>query len=99
MPRRRLRVVGERSSRIHPPGRARSGLRRTLGAMRDHYQEQLDALAGGLADMCGEAALALDKATRALLEADLRLAEEVISGDVDIDDTRAKAEELAFALL
>ena len=67
--------------------------------MRDHYQEQLDALADGLADMCGQVALALGKATRALLEADLQLAEEVISGDVDIDHTRAKAEELAFALL
>jgi phosphate transport system protein len=67
--------------------------------MRDHYQEQLDSLAGGLADMCDDVAVALDKATRALLDADLRTAEEVISNDVEIDAVRAAAEEQAFALL
>jgi phosphate transport system protein len=67
--------------------------------MRDHYQEQLDGLAGGLADMCSQVAAALDKATRALLDADLRLAEEVISEDIKVDEIRASAEEKAFALL
>ena len=66
--------------------------------MRDAYQEQLDRLADGLADMCNLVADALDKATRALLRADLRLAEQVIADDARIDDLRAAAEEQAFAL-
>jgi len=67
--------------------------------MRDAYQEQLEGLADGLADMCDQVAEAMAKATRSLLEADLQLAEEVISSDVRIDDLRAAAEERAFALL
>ena len=67
--------------------------------MRDAYQEQLDELADGLAGMCDQVAAAMAKATQALLEADLQLAEEVISEDVRIDDVRAAAEERAFALL
>jgi phosphate transport system protein len=67
--------------------------------MRDHYQEQLDGLASELAGMCHEVASAMEKATRALLDVDLQLAEEVISEDVGIDDLRASAEEKAFALL
>lgn len=67
--------------------------------MRDAYQEQLDELADSLARMCDEVAEALAKATRALLEVDLQLAEEVISEDIRVDDLRAAAEEKAFALL
>jgi phosphate transport system protein len=67
--------------------------------MRDAYQEQLDQLADTLAVMCDEVARAMEKATRALLEADLQLAEQVISDDVQVDDIRAAAEERAFGLL
>ncbi len=67
--------------------------------MRDAYQEQLDELAEGLATMCSQVADALAKATRALLERDLQLAEEVISEDIRIDDLRDAAEAKAFALL
>src|SRR5688572_29998353 len=67
--------------------------------MRDVYQEQLDDLAGALAGMCTQVAEAMEKATRALLEVDLQLAEEVISEDVRVDELRAAAEERAFALL
>jgi phosphate transport system protein len=67
--------------------------------MRDAYQEQLDDLAEGLAGMCAQVAEAMEKATRALLEVDLQLAEEVISEDVRVDEIRASAEENAFALL
>lgn len=67
--------------------------------MRDLYQEQLDDLADGLADMCTRVADAMAKATRSLLEADLQLAEEVISADIKVDEIRASAEEKAFALL
>ena len=67
--------------------------------MRDAYQEQLDELADALAGMCIQVADAMQKATRALLECDLQLAEEVISEDIRVDDLRATAEERAFALL
>jgi len=67
--------------------------------MRDAYQEQLDELADSLAGMCDQVAEAMEKATRSLLEADLHLAEEVISDDVRVDDLRATAEEKAFAVL
>jgi phosphate transport system protein len=67
--------------------------------VRDVYQDQLDALAARLADMCDLVADALDKATRALLQADLELAEQVISDDTHIDELRTAAEEHTFALL
>jgi phosphate transport system protein len=67
--------------------------------VRDAYQEQLDRLANGLAAMCNLVADALDNATRALLGADLRLAEQVITDDTRIDDLRTAAEEQAFTLL
>ena len=67
--------------------------------MRDAYQEQLTALGDALADMCLQTAVAMEDATRALLEADLQLAEQVIADDVRIDDLRAAAEEKAFGLL
>jgi phosphate transport system protein len=67
--------------------------------MRDAYQEQLDGLADGLAGMCTDVAVAMEKATRALLETDLQLAEQVISEDLQIDTIRDAAEERAFALL
>ena len=67
--------------------------------VRDAYQDQLDRLAAGLADMCNLVADALDRATRALLRADLQLAEQVIADDTRIDDLRTAAEEQAFSLL
>jgi phosphate transport system protein len=67
--------------------------------MRDAYQEQLDQLADSLATMCDQVAVAMEKATRALLEVDLHLAEAVITDDVHVDEIRAAAEERAFALL
>jgi phosphate transport system protein len=67
--------------------------------MRDVYQEQLSALGDVLADMCCRVAVAMEHATRALLEADLQLAEHVIADDVRVDDLRAEAEERAFGLL
>jgi phosphate transport system protein len=70
-----------------------------LAAMRDAYQDQLDRLIDSLADMCSLVADALDKATHALLQANLRLAEQVIADDTRIDDLRTAAEEQAYALL
>jgi phosphate transport system protein len=67
--------------------------------VRDQYQDQLAALGDALADMCLQVATAMELATRALLEADLQLAEKVIAEDLRIDDLRAEAEEKAFGLL
>lgn len=67
--------------------------------MREAYQSQLDGLLEELAVMCTSVGGAMRKATDALLNADLSLAEEVISEDLRIDDLRNRAEENSFALL
>ena len=67
--------------------------------MRVAYNEKLSALADQLAEMSQMAGEAMKKATSALLEGDLDLAEEVISGDLRIDSLRTEAEEQAFGLL
>ena len=67
--------------------------------MRTAYHEKLSALNNELAEMSALAGEAMKKATTALLEGDLDLAEEVISGDVKVDALRSSAEEQAFELL
>jgi phosphate transport system protein len=66
--------------------------------MRTAFHEQLDALTRSIGDMCGLAGTAMQQATRALLDADVVLAELVIS-DHDIVVQAAKAESDAVALL
>jgi phosphate transport system protein len=67
--------------------------------MRTAYHEQLDALTAQLGDMCGMAGVAMERATQALLQADLVLAEQVISDHEQITTMSARAEESAFVLL
>jgi phosphate transport system protein len=67
--------------------------------MREAYRDQLGQLADQLADMCSMVGDAMALATRALLETDLALAEQVIGDDAKVDDARAKTEEEAYALL
>ncbi|MDQ2707697.1 MAG: phosphate signaling complex protein PhoU [Actinomycetota bacterium] len=67
--------------------------------MREAYQNRLDGLADELADMCDTVAVAMRDATDALLNADLTLAEQVITGDLRIDELRDRAQEDAFGLL
>jgi len=67
--------------------------------MRAAYHEKLSGLNDELAQMSQMAGEAMKKATTALLEGDLDLAEEVISSDTDIDALRMSAEEQAFGLL
>jgi len=67
--------------------------------MREAYQSRLDGLADELADMCETVGQAMRKATDALLNADLALAEDVISGDLQIDALRDRAQEDSFGLL
>lgn len=67
--------------------------------MREVYQEQLDMLADELASMSTMVGTAMEHATKALLEADLSLAEQVIDQDMQVDEARAQCEERAFGLL
>ena len=67
--------------------------------MRTAFHEQLTGLAARLAEMCGLAANALEDATRALLEADLSLAEQVIAEHEHIAVMSRRIEETAVKLL
>lgn len=67
--------------------------------MRVAYNEQMTELADMLGEMAGLAGTAMEKATQSLLQADLTLAEEVISDHDQITDLSVAAEERAFALL
>ncbi len=67
--------------------------------MRTAYHEQLDALSTLLGEMCGMAGVAMERATQALLQADLVLAEQVITDHDQISTLSARAEEAAFVLL
>jgi phosphate transport system protein len=67
--------------------------------MRTAYHEKLAGLNDELAQMSQLAGEAMKKATTSLLDGDLDLAEEVISGDTEIDALRTSAEEQAFGLL
>ena len=53
--------------------------------MRDLYHEELDSIGTTLIEMTGLVAAALNQATDALLNADLQLAEKVISADEKVD--------------
>jgi phosphate transport system protein len=67
--------------------------------MREAYHVELEQLADHLAAMSVQVAEAMERATRALLEVDLGLAEQVISDDAQVDNARAQCEEQAYALL
>ncbi|MGB9221968.1 MAG: phosphate signaling complex protein PhoU [Mycobacterium sp.] len=67
--------------------------------MRTAFHEQLDSLTEMLSNMCGLAGLAMDRATQALLQADLAMAEQVITDHDQLAHMQTRAEEAAFALL
>ncbi|MBF6337876.1 phosphate signaling complex protein PhoU [Nocardia abscessus] len=67
--------------------------------MRVIYNEQMAELAHLLGEMAGLAGSAMERATQSLLQADLALAEQVISESDRIAELIQDAEEKAFALL
>ncbi|MFM9377608.1 phosphate signaling complex protein PhoU [Gordonia sp. VNK21] len=67
--------------------------------MRDAYQEQMAVLNELLGRMCESVGNEMERATRALLEADLVLSEQVISDHDQLAEQSADAEEKAFELL
>ncbi len=67
--------------------------------MRDAYHEELDLVADGLVEMARLVDSAIGRATTALLEADLRVAEEVIAADERVDGLQRGLENRAIDLL
>ena len=67
--------------------------------MRVAYKEQMNDLADALGQMATLAGSAMEKATQSLLQADLLLAEQVISDHDKISELSTIAEERAFTLL
>jgi len=61
--------------------------------MRTAFHEQLDSLTEMLSKMCGLASLAMDRATQALLQADLAMAEQVISDHDELVRMQTRAGE------
>ena len=67
--------------------------------MRDAYHDELDRISDSLVEMANMAGSAMSKATTALLDADLTMAEMVITADEAIDELYRATEERAFDLL
>lgn len=67
--------------------------------MRETFHGDLARLGEQLAEMCGMAAESMRRANRALLTADLQLAERVLSGDAELDRARRECEDHAQSLL
>ena len=67
--------------------------------MRDGYHEDLDAISTSLVEMANLAGSAMSRATTALLDADLTMAESVIAADLQIDNVYRDTEAKAFDLL
>ena len=66
--------------------------------MRQAYQEQLSTIGDDLVAMTRLVGSAMTRATPALLDADLQLAESVIRADEDIDALNAEVEERCFEI-
>ena len=67
--------------------------------MRETFHHELDRLGAEMNAMCVVCAQAMRQATTALLTANLELAEQVLSSDIELDLQRAECEEHAEALL
>jgi phosphate transport system protein len=67
--------------------------------VRHAFHQQLDDLIVGIANMCGAAGQAMESATQALLQADLLLAEQVITNHEHIVQQARTTEEQALTVL
>ncbi len=67
--------------------------------MRDIYHDELDDIGNRVLEMINLVAVAMDRATEALLDADLALADQVISDDDRIDAMRSELEDRTFQLI
>ena len=67
--------------------------------MRDTYHEQLDDILAELERMTRTVSTAVRRSTAALLDADIRQAEEVIAADIQLDAAGEGVEEKVFELM
>ena len=67
--------------------------------MREQFHEELGSLSDLLVEMTRMVGSAVNRATIALLDADLTLAESVIAADESVDNLQVQLEERALALL
>ncbi|MGX1546962.1 phosphate signaling complex protein PhoU [Streptomyces adustus] len=67
--------------------------------MRETYHEELASISDGLVEMANLVGSAIGLATTALLDADLQLAESVISADEKVDDLQRDLENRAITVL
>ncbi len=67
--------------------------------MRDSYHEQLDDILAELERMTRTVSTAVRRSTAALLEADIRQAEEVIAADIQLDAAGEGVEDKVFELM
>ncbi|MGW0633584.1 phosphate signaling complex protein PhoU [Streptomyces sp. NPDC002758] len=67
--------------------------------MRETYHEELNSISDSLVEMANLVGSAMGLATAALLDADLQLAESVISADAKVDDLQRDLENRAIAVL
>lgn len=67
--------------------------------MRNAFHDDLDRVSDQLVHMTGMVGTAMQRATQALVEADLGVAESVIAADDDIDQVRREVDDLAVDLL
>ena len=67
--------------------------------MRDSYREQIDDILADLVHMSQVVSSAVRSSTTALLEADIHLAEQVITDDEKLDAKQSEVEARAFSLL
>jgi phosphate transport system protein len=67
--------------------------------MRDIYHDELDDIGKRVIEMAKLVAVAMDDATQALLDANLGLAEQVMTGDRRVDALRVELEDRCFQLI
>src|SRR5207237_3353867 len=68
-------------------------------SMRDVYHEELDSIGSTLVEMTGLVGTAMARATAALLDADLQVAESVISADDAVDSLQHALDDRSLDLL
>ncbi|MGI9196204.1 MAG: phosphate signaling complex protein PhoU [Candidatus Nanopelagicales bacterium] len=64
--------------------------------MREAFDQQLDEISDDLVTLTRYVGSAMNRATQSLLDADLRLAEEVIAADAEVDELTSEIEDRCF---
>ena len=67
--------------------------------MREAFHDQLDSIFADLVGIATQVQTSVSRATEALLEGSAEIAEQVITGDAEIDTAREQLEDRAFQLL